>query len=231
MNSTNSKCIFTYITGDYDKLIEPSVITPGWDYICFTDNMALGGRDSAWEIRPIHEDHMEIECPKRRGNAVVMQYYKYISDHYDICMIVDGNIEIKTNLDEFLKGVGFNHDILIPSHPDRTCIYDEAKAIVRLKKDSKENVDSHIRSLLKLNYPKNYGLHATGLMVLRMNQKIKRLFDFWFETYSELPSKRDQMTFDYSRWLLNKGNIDITICPCGFYDVFRNKFPIKRHLK
>ena len=32
------KVAYTYIIGNYDSLKEPSVITEGWDYICFTDD-------------------------------------------------------------------------------------------------------------------------------------------------------------------------------------------------
>ena len=39
------KTVYTCITGEYDELTEPDYITPGWDYICFTDNStrAFGG--------------------------------------------------------------------------------------------------------------------------------------------------------------------------------------------
>ena len=34
---TSVKICYTCITGKYDALIEPLVVTPGWKYVCFTD--------------------------------------------------------------------------------------------------------------------------------------------------------------------------------------------------
>ena len=31
------KVVYTCISGNYDTLDEPRVVTPGWEYICFTD--------------------------------------------------------------------------------------------------------------------------------------------------------------------------------------------------
>lgn len=225
----NNKCIFTYITGGYDNLIEPTVITPEWDYICFTDNPTAmkTARNSVWNIFPIHEKDMKIKCPKRRGNAVVMQYHKYLSEQYDTCIIVDGNIRIHTNLDEFLNSMNYDnniYDLLVPKHPDRDCIYTEAKAIVRLNKDSSTNINKHVNELKKRKYPQKYGLHATSTFVLNMkSHNLKTLFDEWYKSYFEFSSKRDQMTFDYARWVLeNKHGIGINICYCPY---FANKHP------
>ena len=44
----NNKCIYTYIIGGYDSVKEPKVVTPGWDYICVTDNPNL--KSEVWNI-------------------------------------------------------------------------------------------------------------------------------------------------------------------------------------
>jgi len=216
----NKKCIFTYITGEYDTLQEPVVVTPGWDYICFTDSPNIAS--TTWNIRPLHKEDMQIKCPKRRGNAIVMKYYEYISDNYDICMIIDGNIRININLEKFLKDVGYDnnqHDLLIPLHPTRDCIYEEAKAIVQLNKDSNKNISKHLRQLQETKYPRKNGLHATSLFILNNNSdNTRNLFKTWHDAYCAFSSKRDQMTFNYAIWRLKKEyDIDIRICKCEFY--------------
>ena len=36
MKEYNGLC-YTVLSGDYDTLKKPTVITPGWKYVCFTD--------------------------------------------------------------------------------------------------------------------------------------------------------------------------------------------------
>lgn len=237
----NNKCIFTYITGKYDRLINPSTVTPGWDYICFTDNSML--TSDIWDIRPIKPEDAEIECPKRRANAILTQYNKYIPRSYDICMIIDGNITINTNLNEFIDKSGFStekYDMLIPKHPDRNCIYDEATAILKLKKDNAVNINSHVSKLNKAGYPRQQGLHATSLFVLNnKSEKISKLFNVWHDVYFALSSKRDQMSFDYALWILENKGTKINICPCNFFyntgndvlGVYDVIFKRERHIK
>lgn len=208
----NKKVIFTYITGDYDKLIEPEVITPGWDYVCFSDNPKLKSRN--WDVRPLHTHDQDIECPKRRANAIVMKYYEYISDHYDICIIIDGNIKISKNLDTLLSDFEFdreNIDLMIGQHPTRDCVYDEAKEIVKLQKDDANNIIKHVKILQREGYPYKNGLCETCVFIIsRKSKKCIGLFSEWYDTYMSLPSKRDQMTFDYTMW---KNKEKKLVCP------------------
>ena len=44
----NNVCIYTCITGNYDKLQEPLVYNKDIDYICFTDDMRIKSR--YWNI-------------------------------------------------------------------------------------------------------------------------------------------------------------------------------------
>ena len=44
------KVIYTAIFGDYDTLKEPLVITPGWKYICYTDQ---DFESKVWEIKKV----------------------------------------------------------------------------------------------------------------------------------------------------------------------------------
>ena len=50
---TSVKICYTCITGKYDALIEPLVVTPGWKYVCFTDQTNFTSK--VWEIRPLPE--------------------------------------------------------------------------------------------------------------------------------------------------------------------------------
>lgn len=203
--SNYKKCIFTVITGGYDELLEPAIRSRDWDYICFTDTPNIKSKN--WKIRPIHEKDLQIACPKRRANAVVMKYYEYLSDEYDICLYIDGNIKIKKKLDDFLQQFKYDptkHDLMIPDHPDRICIYKEADAIIRLNKDNQDKVKKHIDIIRNNKYPIDRGLYETCIMVItRKSEMTKKLYDKWFDVYMSMPSKRDQLSLSYATWLLN----------------------------
>jgi hypothetical protein len=38
IDDAKRKAVYTFIFGDYDDLKSPTIMTPGWDYICFTDD-------------------------------------------------------------------------------------------------------------------------------------------------------------------------------------------------
>ena len=49
----NKIVVYTCITGDYDKLIDPQFIDAGVDYICYTNNNTLNS--NVWQIRSVPE--------------------------------------------------------------------------------------------------------------------------------------------------------------------------------
>ena len=51
------KAIYTFIIGNYDTLKTPGVMTPGWDYICLTDNPTL--KSTIWDVRRSERGHID----------------------------------------------------------------------------------------------------------------------------------------------------------------------------
>lgn len=233
----NKKCIITYITGNYDNLIEPIVITPDWDYICITDNPRLKSKN--WNVKQIDENDKQISCLKRRASSIVMQYYKYIPNTYDVCMIIDANMEITGNLNIFLDEFNFDHthiDLMLGQHPNRDCIYKEAEEIIKLKKDDPTAIRKHVTFLKKDAYPKNNGLCESGVLVMSRNsEKCLKFLKQWYSDYKRLPSKRDQMSLNYSIW---KSSFNVLICERNNHEInqqkrrpFNKYINIKTHYK
>ena len=53
---TGRKVVYTCISGNYDTLKDPTVVTPGWEYICFTDQKVIS---NVWTIRPLPKEIVE----------------------------------------------------------------------------------------------------------------------------------------------------------------------------
>ena len=198
------KVIYTAIFGDYDMLAEPKIITPGWDYICFTDRedmtvpigfvqkdgqdtkQMIFGKPKSWDVRYYKP---EFGASKDARN-IKINYHKFLPE-YDLVIWIDGCIRICTghvdymrDLDEFVKRV-HKGNITFMKHPARDCIYDEAKAIVKdgIAKEGSEAyevIQKQIKSYKDFRYPKNNGLAGTGVNIRNKNDNIAHLMRVWW---------------------------------------------------
>ena len=197
---TNIKICYTCITGKYDKLIEPQVVTPGWKYICFTDQ----------EIRPLPDEIKNDESLSvvKKQRIIKIQPYRFL-EPYNVCLWVDGNLTIKSDLNEFINRIP-DDDIVTTKHPKRDCIYDEAKAILGYKKDTKENLDRQLGFYISEKFPQHFGLCETNVIVRKNTNKVRKIMDLWATILKEY-SHRDQMSLNYVLWKLNAKISNFTI--------------------
>ena len=73
----NKKVVYTCITGGYDNLIDPSYVTEGYDYVCFTDNLEL--KSKVWEIRPLPKETEGLsQVKKQRYSVILMNLWTYM---------------------------------------------------------------------------------------------------------------------------------------------------------
>lgn len=224
----NKKCIYTFIIGGYDNLKEPRIYTPGWDYICVTDNPNL--KSETWDIIQIDEETKKIEPSKKRAMSLMIGYRKWLPKHYDIVVTIGGQCVINIDLDELLVKYGYDdsYDACLIDHPDRNCAYEEANTIVQVQRDTPERISNHVQMLINEGYPRNNGLYASGIMIINNNSNnIHKYYDQWLSDYLTYPSVRDQMTMNYSEWKLHKDtgiNLNIKMLP------FRKMFQYDRDI-
>ena len=99
------------------------------------------------------------------------------------------------------------------NHPDRDCIYQEAEAVVELKKDTENIVSIQIHKYLGENYPKNNGMIASGILYRTHNDPVvKELMNEWWNEV-KLMSRRDQLSFNYVCW---KKEFQYSICDLDY---------------
>ena len=196
-NGKNKKVVYTCITGGYDTLKDPTYVTHDFDYVCFTDNLEL--KSKVWEIRPLPKETEGLSQVKKQ-RYVKINPHKVLSD-YDLSIWIDGNITVKGNMDDFVnKFLTKDCSVYVPQHPVRNCTYDEAEAVIRLRKDKKEIVNPQIEAYEKEGFPKDYGLLQSNVLLRKHNDEgCIKLMDTWF---SELKDKshRDQLSFNYAAW-------------------------------
>lgn len=192
--------VYTCITGGYDNILEPSFVTPGVDYICFTDNMSM--KTKRWKLKPIPTELADYSKVKQQRGVKILAH-RYLSD-YDISIWVDGVVDVRGNIKDFLKPFDFDtYSVFIPEHPARRCLYKEIDACIKIKKLKGDEITLAKKQLERYRaekFPENYGLVQTNVMIRKHNdQYSKDLMEKWWSELKDY-SHRDQLSFNYALW-------------------------------
>lgn len=197
---TNDKAIYTVLVGDYDEILDPDIVTPGWDYLVFTDNEHL--RSNVWQPRKI--EHLENLVSTTRRPKILP--HKHLEDHYNLAVYIDGNIRVKRDLNAFIDvALPDNYDMATFQHPGWNCVYQEADAIIRVNRAPEDMVKRQIAQYAREGLPHNVGMICAYILVWRMhNVKLQEHCEHWFSELSD-PNKikRDQISFNYLLWKHN----------------------------
>jgi hypothetical protein len=210
--------------GDYDRFKEPKYITKGWDYICYTNNKKL--KSNVVDIRYTDGEGLT----NARFCRKVWCFHNAYADGYDLSISTGAQQSINGNLDKFVKEVWPNDksiDMVITSHPNRNCVYEEAKRCI--KRDEPQKVRSQMEFYKKEGYPKNNGLIAGGIIIRQHDRKnVIEHCEKWWEQIQRF-SLRNQLSFNYVLWKYNLIKIKYIS-----YDYFRGKngyFKKEKHKK
>lgn len=209
----NYKVIYTAITNDYDVNQIPYFLNYDFDYIFFTDNYKYYLQDdlSIWQIYPIPNDILYLKIsPIKQTKCIKINPHRYLHRYYNFSIYIDGAIVIIKDINiliKELKNIYGNSDIYIPIHRHRNCLYDEAKMVLKMKKDIEKNVEPQIKRYKWEGFPSKYGLSENNIIIRKhFNKNIIQLMkDWWREVYSG--SQRDQLSFKYAVWLNNKTKV------------------------
>lgn len=197
--------IYTCITGDYDRLVDPSVVSPDFDYICFTDKPT---NVKVWQIRPIPDELKGLSKVKQH-KIVKISPHKYLPE-YEESLYIDGSIDIVGDIHEFLSVYcsDTSKSIFIRKHPARDCIYDEAEECIRAKKDTREHIDNQIQRYKSEGFPKHFGLTENNIIYRRHDDCCKKVMEAWKDEIIK-GSHRDQLSLYYCLWKVGQENFKV----------------------
>lgn len=182
------KIIYTVILDDTDDLKEPYFVTPGWDYVCITDNPNLSS--PTWGI-----DLVESTDSKKDS-----RFYKITNQFptYDTSIYIDATFEIRRNLDYYINTR--TKDIWLNKHPMRSCAYEEAQIVIDKKLDAEETVANQILKYQFDGFPPDFGMWRCGTIIRDpKSEKVNELCELWNKEVQE-GSWRDQISFPYACW-------------------------------
>lgn len=195
---------YTAIFDDYDKIIDP-LFAKEWlekknlKLICFTDNAQM--QSPYFEVRHINRKFKDATLENR---FYKLNPHRLLQENYDISIYVDGNVIVKErDLFRFINNLTSNNDadIFVAKHPFRNCLYEEAKMCIERQKDDEKIINRQIIGYKKSNYPKNNGLSENRVLIVKNTLDANNFFDYWWQEVF-WGSKRDQLSFKYTSWML-----------------------------
>jgi hypothetical protein len=198
----NKIVVYTCISGSYDLLKDVVKKESDIDYICFTNQDI---KSETWEIRKIPKYLESLEQTKIARCIKILPHL--FLPEYEISIWVDGNIQVLGNINKFISE-NLTGYLSMCKHPDRICTYQEAEAVINLKKDNDDIVNKQVEEYREIGFPENNGMVQSNVIIRRHNDKnyIDIAKVWWNEVRKK--SKRDQLSFNYSIW--NK-NIEVNI--------------------
>jgi hypothetical protein len=182
------KVCYTAIFGDYDDLKEPLVVTPGWRYVCYTDQDL---KSDVWEIIKSKSAWSSTEIAR----SVKLREFEFVSDKYSI--YIDGTFTISCDLNEFWDN-HFVSPMTVINHPIRTNIYTEADICLRTNRG--EGVGIQIKQYMAEGMPVNCGVIQSGILLREKTDDVISFCRFWADQI--MRSTRDQIGFAYAEWKL-----------------------------
>ena len=185
--------VYTAVTGGYDHLRSPEIVSPRCDYICFSDTTISD--PGLWKVHGV--DYFNADTV-RAARYVKTHPHVYLPD-YTWSIWIDANLLIRMDLADLIDAMNSDLHVALFIHPDRHCIYDEGQTIIRRRLD-----DPNVARLQMDRY-RNHGFHSIGLhetnvLVRRHNEPdVISLNNRWWSEI-ENGSRRDQMSFNYAAW-------------------------------
>ncbi len=191
----NKKVIYTSYFGNRGGIIEPSYISPGWDYVFFTDNEYIYDLSKkhllTWKIEYIPTTTEETDSEIRA------KFYKIVSHaffpEYEYSIYIDSDkYKIDCNLDRFIENT-LSPDSVFASlkHRKCDCTYKEIERQRKRKRDFDKNFDDIRDRCIDSGLPEHWGLNDNSIVVRKHCSELYIVMNNWWLEVAKY-CKRDQ---------------------------------------
>ena len=223
-------CVFTCITGNYDKVkeIEKDNLKEGIDFICYTNNKKV--KSKTWKVIYIEDESLSNVQLARKIKILGTEELK----KYDVTLWMDGDIQWKTPIKSFIKKyVDLDkYDVVGFKHFERKSINEEVLACFELEKIGAEEAKKVQDYYKKENFKDDKGLIETTVLFRNFNNKrVQEAMKKWFDMIINL-THRDQLSFNYVESITNlKVNLlDIKIWFNDYFTFYKHSKMINAYV-
>lgn len=167
------------------RLYTPLRIQRDVSYRCFTNNRNLH-RATPWEL--VYREQV-LPDPVRDAKRFKVLIHEHVDA--DASVWIDRHCRLGCNPRDVFQAHR-EADLILIKH-SRGCIYHEARACVRRRKDDPELIKSVSVSYRESGHPPRYGLWYGGIIFRRHNNRTEEFARIWWELIQS-GSRRDQLS-------------------------------------
>ena len=183
--------IYTAIIGHYDDLKDPFIVTPGWKYVCFTDQDL---KSDVWEVVKIV---VRPEGPAKTARYYKIMFHEHIRD--ELSMWIDATFFINCNLDEWWRQY-YKDPFSTIFHPFDRCIYTDIQSCLRSRKGDPKILREQEQLYREAGIPSDNGLISSGILMRRNCEEVRQFCSTWWSQV-QLFTERDQIAFGYANYM------------------------------
>ena len=178
------KVCYTALFGNYEELKEPLIVTPGWQYICYTDQNVTS---KVWQVIP-------TPVPEFTDNQRFARYIKIMGFiDWEQSIWVDASFCIGVNLDEWWDRYHVS-PFSAAKHPLRWDFYNECMDCITSGRGNRVEIDKQMNEYLGVGVPRNNGLIQSGILLRSNTTECIALCEAWWAEMQGR-SARDQIAF------------------------------------
>ena len=166
------KFVYTAIFGDYEELKDPLVMTPGWKYICFTDQPL---KSDKWMVLPLEQTE---ETSLLQARMVKLAGWQLLEAKHT--MWIDGSFTINCDLNEWWDKY-YKGGMTCIQHPIRNCFYKEAEACIKHKRGNAELIQKQVNQYLEEGLPRDNGIISSGILMREKHPLVGMICNQWYE--------------------------------------------------
>lgn len=190
--------VISAVYGDYDT-IKPVVpqSRPFTEWVLVTDREPDPELSRGWRVVV---DPARGLTPRRAAKLPKLRPWEYTDAGVSVWLDASFRVisehavaQMTDYLDDHLP----SQEIAQFAHPWRDCLYEEAEVVVKKGMDRAETVEQQTAAYRRGGHPAHWGLWASGVIVRRHTDRVKKLGQIWSESMS-LWSHRDQISQPYA---------------------------------
>lgn len=189
--------IYTVITGNYDTIKQPLVLTPGADYFLFTNNPHIR-EAGVWKV--VHIPSLSIGSRSEKENNILlsrkvkMLAHEYLPKGYDVSVYVDADMLLKESFCELLDTMADNSLMGACRHSYCVSVRQEINDLIYKGMVDAHQVEPQWQRYVDWGFKDDIGISENGLLIRRHHDaRVIQLMELWWEEYQH-GCLRDQVS-------------------------------------
>ena len=189
--------IYAVITGNYDTIKPPLVLTPGADYFLFTNNLTI--KDAGvWKV--VHIPSLNIVGRTERENNILLSRkvkmlpHEYLPEGYEWSLYIDADMLIKRPLTELLDSLKGHTLMAACRHSYCASIREEINDLINKGMVDAKQVEAQWKQYVEWGFKDDLGISENGILIRKHNNvRVKELMELWWNEYQQ-GCLRDQVS-------------------------------------